>query len=67
MSLQNRFGQEEKCLVDFPSPKRLVAARSNIMITGNAVAVLKDKNGNLKPDSAAEASLFIVVKGFKQL
>jgi hypothetical protein len=33
------------------------------MITGNAVAVLKDKNGNLKPDSAAEASLFIVVKG----
>jgi hypothetical protein len=32
-----------------------------ITVTGNVVAVLKDKNGNLQPDSAAEALFNVVV------
>ena len=52
----------EKCLVDFDPPQTFVCPTTNIMIRGNVVAVLKDKNGNFKPDSAAEALLFVVVK-----
>ena len=52
----------EKCLIDFVPPAAFECP-VNIMITGNVVAVLRDKNGNLDPESAAEASLFIVVKG----
>jgi hypothetical protein len=52
----------EKCLTDFEPPKAFECP-ANIMITGNVVAVLRDRNGNLRPESAAEASLFMVVKG----
>ena len=36
----------EKCLIDFVPPAAFECP-TNIMITGNVVAVLKDKNGNL--------------------
>ena len=58
----DRWAKVEKCLIDFDPPAAFECP-VNIMITGNVVAVLRDKNGNLRPESAAEASLFIVVKG----
>jgi hypothetical protein len=53
-------GSVETCLKDIPQP--FTACPVNIKITGNVVAVLSDQKG-LHPESAAEASLAIVVKG----